>query len=63
MSGYVLVRTDGAYVTPSGSTRAYTLALQLARIFPTREAAEQDRCVENEQVLAVEDCLRGKRRA
>jgi len=41
---YVLVREDGAYVAPSGSSASYTRALQNARTFPTREAAERERC-------------------
>lgn len=56
---YVLQRTDdGAYVAPSGGAAAYTRLLQNARTFATREAAERDRCVENERVLSLEEAMR-----
>jgi hypothetical protein len=54
---YVLRRTDqrGGYVAPPGSERAYTQDRNKARRFPTREAAETDRCVENEVIEPVDD--------
>ena len=54
---FVLRRTDGAYAAPHGSVASYTRSLQFARIFNTREAAEQDRCPDNERVVSVADCL------
>lgn len=61
MNGYVLRRTDGAYVAdmsknPTGSS--YTNKLQHAQVFHTREAAERNRCIENETVVALEEILR-----
>ena len=55
---YVLVRDDGAYVARPGSRSSYTLSLQAARVFATREAAEADRCPENELIVAVSALLR-----
>lgn len=51
MSGFVLRRTDqgGGYVAPAGSAKSYTHNKQRARVYPTREAAEADRC-ENETI-------------
>jgi hypothetical protein len=54
---YVLQRTDGAYVTHPGSAHSYTRYLQEARTFPTREAAERERCPENERVLILEEAM------
>lgn len=54
---FVLQRTDGKFVTPPGSEHSYTFDLMKARTFPTREAADADRCVENERVVAVADLL------
>ena len=58
---YVLNRTDQGrgYVTPAGSPGSYTAKLQDARLFPTREAAEAERCVENEIVVSAHTELRG----
>lgn len=55
---YVLQRTDGAYVARSGSASSYTRVLQNARVYTTREAAEGDRCVDNESVRSVDSILR-----
>lgn len=57
---YVIKRTDqgGGYVAQSGSKSSYTTSLELARKFPTREAAEAERCPGNEVVLDVNDILR-----
>jgi hypothetical protein len=57
MNGYLLQRTDGVWVSnpnlnPTGGS--YTRSLQYAKIFPTREAAEGDRCIGNERVVPVE---------
>jgi hypothetical protein len=54
---YVLVRTDGKYVAPPGQEHSYTSKLEDARIFPTRDAAEKERCVENETVRPVSELL------
>jgi len=50
---YVIVRTDqgGGYVAMPGLHNSYTRFLQKARVFPTREAAERERCPENEKVI------------
>lgn len=59
MSGYVLQRIpDGAFVARPGSRSSYVRALQLARVFQTPEAAERERCPENERLIAVADLLR-----
>lgn len=63
---YVLQRIpDGAYVSrahlnPYGAS--YTRKLEYAEVYPTRGAAEADRCPENEQVRAVASLLEGVRR-
>lgn len=51
---YVLQRVeDGKYVTPPGTgSESYTDKLQNARFFPSREAAEKDRCG-NEVIVEV----------
>ena len=54
---YVIRRDDGAYVAPAGSRSSYTRALQDARTFPTREAAERDRCPGNERVLSIHEAM------
>ncbi len=56
--GWILRRTDGAYVSRSG-LRSYTRVLDQARIFQTREQADRERCVKNERAVRVEECLRG----
>jgi len=57
MSGYILRRADGKYVARPGSEHSYTTDLTKALIFTTREAAEADRCVGNELVVAVDHLL------
>lgn len=54
---YVLQRTDqgGGYVAPPGSEKSYTHDAAKARKFDSREAAEEDRCVENEVIVRVGD--------
>lgn len=49
---YVLRRTNdtGGYVAKPGSRSSYVRDIRCARRFPTREAAERDRCPENEVV-------------
>ena len=56
MMGFVIV-CNGRYVAPSGSEHSYTTDISKARRYPTREAAERDRCPENERVASVESLL------
>jgi hypothetical protein len=59
MMGFVLVRhEDGKFVCPPGSEQSYTKDLAKARIYPTREAAEKDKCG-NESVHPITDFLQG----
>lgn len=51
---YVLVRDDGAFCAPPGQKRSYTRDLTKARQFPTREAADRERC-ENESIVPYEE--------
>ena len=54
---YVLKRhEDGKYVALPGSHHSYTTDLRRAQIFPTKEAAEKDKCG-NESALTVESQL------
>lgn len=46
---------DGLYVAEPGRDKSYTHAIKWARKFATREAAEADRCIENEQVVSLEE--------
>ena len=55
---FVIQRSDGAFVAPSGSRSSYTLALQRARTFVTREAAERELCPDNERVVPVDSIMR-----
>ncbi len=55
---YVIIRSDGLFVAPPGQRSSYTKKLQHARTFPTREAAERERCPGNERVVALADCMR-----
>jgi hypothetical protein len=57
MNQFVLQRTDGKFVAVPGSEHSYTSDLMKARIFPSRAAAEGDRCVENEQIVPLENLL------
>lgn len=52
---FLLKRTDqgGGYVAPPGSAKSYTRSRAAARQFPTREAAEADRCPGNEVIVEV----------
>ena len=54
---YLLRRTDqgGGYVDEPGSLKAYTRSKEKARRFDTREAAERDRCKENEVIVEVRE--------
>ena len=56
---FVIRNTEtGRYVTPPGSRGSYTTALQHARTWSTREAAERERCPGNERVLSVDEIMR-----
>lgn len=56
---YVIKRTtDGAYVARPGNPSSYVRALQLARAFISREAAELERCPDNECIVLVDDEVR-----
>ena len=50
---YLLKRTDqgGGFVAPPGSAKSYTQSRQRARQYPTREAADADRCPGNEIIV------------
>lgn len=55
---YVLVRTsDGAFVARPGSASSYTLALQKAETFQSKEQAERNKCG-NEVAVCVDSILR-----
>jgi hypothetical protein len=57
---YVIKRLDqgGGFVAPTGSPSSY-VRLQDARIYPTRAAADADRCPENEIVLRLDKAVKG----
>jgi len=51
---YVIQRVeDGAFVAPRGQAKSYVKGLQDARVFQSFEAAERERCIENERLLSV----------
>ena len=53
---YVLKDTrHGNYVARPGSRSSFTPKLQDARVYPTKESAERDRCPESEVAVCVED--------
>jgi hypothetical protein len=56
-TGYVIRRTDGAFVARPGSRGSYTASLQEARIFKSLEMAKRERCPENEMIYTIEECL------
>lgn len=50
-TAYVIIRIpDGYFVAYPGSASAYTRDILKARVFSTREAAEAERCPENESI-------------
>lgn len=57
MTGYVIVRADGAFVSRPGSRRSYTDKLQDAQVFPTKESAQANCCPENEQAKSIEEIM------
>lgn len=57
---YVIRRIpDGAYVAREFLPGSYTRKLERARLFPTRAAAEHDRCPDNEEIVHINELLRG----
>jgi len=57
---YVIKRTDqgGGYLSEPGSKNAYTFSVNQVRLFPTKEAAELEKCPDNEVVLPASECFR-----
>lgn len=53
MPKYVIVRSDGKYVSRPGSDHSYTHLLQEARIYPSLDAARSDLCPSNEHILTL----------
>lgn len=59
---FLLKKTDepdgrrGQYVAPAGSPKAY-VPHRLARRFPSRAEAEENRCVENEIIVHERETL------
>jgi len=52
-------RSDGALVSRPGSRRSYTSNLSECQRFSTREEAEKDLCIENEDVVNLLDEISG----
>lgn len=55
---YVIKRQDGKYVSKEGSKYSYTDFLENARLFLTKEKADDNCCVENERVVPVDWILK-----
>lgn len=59
MNGYILVHNETLqYVTWPGSEHSYTKKLEDARVFANADAAQKERCVESETVVAIRDLFR-----
>ena len=61
---YVLQDTrTGKYVAypHSNGGASFTNKLQNARVYPTKEVAERDRCPQSERVVRLEDAMQGGR--
>ena len=59
---YVIRRNDGNFVADMRKTRtggSYTPALQCARVYGTKEAAEGDLCPEKERVVSIQSIIEG----
>ena len=56
---YLLKRTDhgGGYVSENGHKASYTNNLRYAKKYHTKEQAENDRCIENEVIVLLDDAL------
>lgn len=52
--------SDGKFVAKDGNITSYTMHINLVKIFPTREAAERNRCGENEIIVPLEDLMKGE---
>mgnify|MGYP001574646907 CR=1 FL=1 len=55
---YVIKRLDGKYLSKMGNKYSYTDFLENARIFLTKEKAEENCCVETERVIPVDWILK-----
>lgn len=61
MKGFVIVRSDGAFVADmkkSTTGGSYTKYLQYAKVYPSHEASERDLCVGNERIADLNDLLK-----
>ena len=57
MNKYVIINNNsGKYVTPSGSEKSYTSALQNARLFSSYDEAKRN-CCGNERVESLASIL------
>lgn len=56
---YLIQRNDGKFVSRAGSQHSYTKNWQDARIFPTRQAAESEKCG-NEHITPVHEIIQSK---
>ena len=58
---YVLKKTgkNWGYVAMPGSNKSYTRSIIKARKFPTREAAEIERCIESEIIVPTSEIMEG----
>lgn len=57
MNKYVIINNDnGKFVTPTGSKKSYTSALQNARIFSSYDDAKKN-CCGNERVESISSIL------
>ncbi len=57
---YLLKRIeDGRFVAKSGRENSYTRNINDVKIFPTREAAERNRCG-NEIIVPIENIAKGE---
>ena len=50
---YLIKRDDGKYVAVRDSKHSYTTRVDLARVYQTKEEAEQDLCHENERIVPI----------
>lgn len=59
MPDYVLMRwPDGKFVAASGHAHSYVRELQYARVWSSKEAADHERCPENEIAVPVDAVMR-----
>ena len=54
---YVIIGPKGKYAAKPGSRSSYTTNLKHAQKFPTKEAAEANRCPENERAVRLREIL------